>query len=50
MNAKYYLGEAYEEGLGVEADLNVAEKWYEEAAAQGCEEAKEKVKVKVLAY
>ncbi len=39
--AQYALGECYEEGEGVEQDLEEAAKWYRLAAEQGHEDAKE---------
>jgi len=33
--SQYIIGRYYEEGIGVEKDLNEAKKWYTKAAAQG---------------
>ena len=38
-DAKFNLGVLYEQGLGVEADLEKAMGWYREAALQNCPEA-----------
>jgi TPR repeat protein len=37
------LGNAYENGLGVPADLNEALKWYEAAAGHGNDMAKKRL-------
>ncbi len=40
---EYQIGRMYENGIGVEQDLEKAKEWYEKSAAQGYEEAKEKL-------
>ncbi len=42
-NAQYYLGEMYEQGLGTEANLEEAFKWYAKAAEKGHPYAKRKL-------
>jgi hypothetical protein len=47
--AQHNLGVCYDNGTGVEKDMNEAVKWYTKAAEQGCadaEEALEKLKSK----
>ena len=39
----FYLGLAYEGGLGVDKDVKEALKWYKKAAAKGHEQARKKV-------
>ncbi len=41
--AQFKLGEMYEEGRGVSADLHQARYWYEKAAGQGVEEALDRI-------
>lgn len=41
--AQFKLGEMYEEGRGVSADLHQARYWYEKAAGQGVEEARDRI-------
>ena len=45
-DAQYWLGVCCENGQGVEIDLDQAQEWYQKAADQGHEKAKEKLKVK----
>ncbi|MCL2079209.1 MAG: hypothetical protein FWH17_05105 [Oscillospiraceae bacterium] len=41
--AQYMLGNCYKEGHGVKKDENLARQWWEKAAAQGLDDAKEKL-------
>lgn len=41
VDAQFYLGECYYYGRGVEKSLTEAKKWYQEAAAQGYEQAQQ---------
>ena len=43
-DAQYSVGVCYEEGIGVEADINSAYDWYSRAAAQGHSGAKKAMK------
>lgn len=42
--SQYMVGECYANGWGVEIKLTKAKEWYEKAACQGYEPAKEKMK------
>lgn len=43
--AQYYMGEIYRKGEGpMVKDLNIAKKWYEKAAVQGCVDSKQRLK------
>ncbi len=44
MDAQYSLGMCYEEGLGVDVDLEEARDWYARAAEQGHKAAKKACK------
>jgi hypothetical protein len=41
VHGQWDLGVSYENGTGVQADMNEAVKWYRKAAAQGHEQAQE---------
>jgi TPR repeat protein len=43
--AQFIMGRYYEEGIGVEKDLNEAKKWYTKAAVQGHFNAKKKMTI-----
>ena len=38
--ANYHIGRFYENGLGVDADIETAKEWYQKAADNGDEDAK----------
>jgi TPR repeat protein len=42
--AQYNLGVVFERGLGTPIDIELARKWYKEAASQGFDKAIEKLK------
>ncbi len=42
-DGQYYVGEMYEKGLGTPQDLKAAHEWYEKAAKQGNQKAKNKL-------
>lgn len=43
-DAQYAVGVCYEDGIGVEADLEEAREWYARSAKQGNKEAKKHLK------
>ena len=43
-DAQYAVGLCYEEGMGVEVDLDEALEWYARSAKQGNKEAKKRLK------
>ncbi len=42
-NGEFYVGKMYQDGLGTQANLQLAHQWYERAARQGNAEAKQKL-------
>ena len=43
-DSQYCLGRCYEDGIGVDVDLNEAREWYARAAQQGNKDSKRALK------